>query len=72
MIFRTNRNAPNYKLICIDFDDFAEDKWTNFLLEDPERVLDWAVAVDGDKFVACYIHDVKVNVNNLQLINKLL
>lgn len=60
-VFRTNKNAPNYKLIAIDLLDYGQDKWVDFLPEHPENVLDWATAVDGDKFVACYIQDVKVN-----------
>lgn len=60
-IFRTNKNAPNFKLIAIDLLDYKEDKWTELLPEHPDNVLDWATAVDGDKFVACYIQDVKVS-----------
>lgn len=60
-VFRTNKNAPNYKLIAIDLLDYGQDKWVDLLPEHPENVLDWATAVDGDKFVACYIQDVKVN-----------
>lgn len=60
-MFRTNKNAPNYKLIAIDLLDYEQDKWVDLLPEHPENVLDWANAVDGDKFVACYIQDVKVN-----------
>ncbi|XP_043489627.1 prolyl endopeptidase [Polistes fuscatus] len=63
-IFRTNKNASNFKLIAIDLLDYKEDKWTDLLPEHPDNVLDWASAVDGDKFVACYIQDVK---NILQL-----
>lgn len=60
-IFRTNKNAPNYKLIVIDFLDYSPEKWIDLLPEHADNVLDWAYAVDGDKFVACYIEDVKVN-----------
>jgi len=59
-VFRTNKNAPNYKLIAIDLLDYGEDKWVDLLPEHVENVLDWATAVDEDKFVACYIQDVKV------------
>lgn len=59
-VFRTNKNAPNYKLIAIDLLDYEQHKWIDLLPEHPENVLDWANAVDGDKFVACYIQDVKV------------
>lgn len=61
-VFRTNKNAPNYKLIAIDLLDYGQDKWVDLLPEHPENVLDWADAVDEDKFVACYIQDVKVNI----------
>lgn len=61
-MFRTNKNAPNYKLIAIDLLDYGQDKWVDLLPEHPENVLDWADAVDEDKFVACYIQDVKVNI----------
>ncbi|CAK9809691.1 Prolyl endopeptidase [Anthophora plagiata] len=63
-IFRTNKNAPNYKLIAIDLLDYKQEKWVDLLPEHPDNVLDWACAVDGDKFVACYIEHVK---NVLQL-----
>ncbi|CAD6241187.1 GSCOCG00009209001-RA-CDS [Cotesia congregata] len=59
MIFSTNRNAPNYRLIRINFDDYSEEKWTDLIPEDPKRVLDWAVATHKDKLVVCYIQDVK-------------
>ncbi|KZC11942.1 Prolyl endopeptidase [Dufourea novaeangliae] len=63
-IFLTNKGAPNYKLIAIDFMDYKEEKWVDLLPEHPDNVLSWVCAVDGDKFVACYIEHVK---NILQL-----
>lgn len=59
-VFRTNKNAPNYKLISIDLLDYGQEKWVDLLPEHPKNVLHWASAVDEDKFVACYIQDVKV------------
>ncbi|XP_034949822.1 prolyl endopeptidase [Chelonus insularis] len=59
MLFMTNRKAPNYRLVWINFDDYAESNWTNLIDEDSKRVLDWAVAVHTDKLVVCYIEDVK-------------
>lgn len=46
MIFRTNKNAPNYRLIQIDFNDFSEQKWETLVPEHTKNVLDWAVPVN--------------------------
>ncbi|XP_058803391.1 prolyl endopeptidase [Phymastichus coffea] len=58
-IFRTNKNAPNYKLISIDLENFEKGNWSELIAEHPRNVLNWACAVDGDKLVVCYLEDVK-------------
>lgn len=62
-IFRTNKNAPNYKLISIDLEKFEKDNWSELIAEHPRNVLNWACAVDGDKLAVCYLEDVKVYCN---------
>lgn len=59
-IFHTNKGAPNYRLIKINIDDCAQDKWQTLVSEHEKDVLSWAVCVAQDKLVLCYIHDVKV------------
>ncbi|XP_037933547.1 prolyl endopeptidase [Teleopsis dalmanni] len=56
---RTNKNSPNYRVIVIDFENPAEEKWETLIAEHEKDVLDWVKCVDDDKLLLCYIHDVK-------------
>lgn len=58
-VFRTNKNAPNYRLIKINFENPDQSKWETLVAEDPLDVLDWAECVHNDKLAICYIHHVK-------------
>jgi prolyl oligopeptidase len=59
-IFRTNKEAPNYRLVSINLTNPGREHWRTLVEEHPRDVLDWASAVHGDKLAVCYIHDVKV------------
>ncbi|KAJ8680821.1 hypothetical protein QAD02_016608 [Eretmocerus hayati] len=58
-IFRTDKNASNYKLIAIDLNNFEEKEWVDLIPHHPKKVLNAAYAVDSDKFVICYMEDVQ-------------
>ncbi|EMP28993.1 Prolyl endopeptidase [Chelonia mydas] len=62
--FKTNRHAPNYRLINIDFSDSDESKWKVLVPEHQRDVLEWVACVRSNFLVLCYLHDVK---NVLQL-----
>ncbi|XP_044740975.1 prolyl endopeptidase isoform X2 [Chrysoperla carnea] len=63
-VFRTNRKAPNYRLIGIDVNQPEEENWKTIVPEHEKDVLYWAMPVNKDQMVICYIQDVK---NTLQL-----
>lgn len=59
VIFRTNKDAPNYRLVSINFNKPEEKNWTTLIEEHASDVLDWAYCSNGDKLILGYIHDVK-------------
>lgn len=59
-VFRTNKDALNYRLVSIDLTRPEQQHWTELLPEDPKHVLDWVQPVHVDKMLCCYIQDVKV------------
>ena len=60
-MFRTNKDAPNYRLIQIDFHQPEPSNWKTLIEQSETDVLDWATCVAQDKLIVCYIKDVKVN-----------
>ncbi|XP_041360625.1 prolyl endopeptidase-like [Gigantopelta aegis] len=57
--FKTNLDAPLYKLITIDFADPDKSKWKTVVPEDKTSVLEWAAVVNDNKLILCYLKDVK-------------
>lgn len=60
-VFRTNKDAPNYRLIKIDLEKPGYDHWQTLIMQHDNDVLDWASGACNNKLVLCYIHDVKVS-----------
>ena len=60
----TNFNAPMFKIVRVKIGQGAtanqNDNWEVIIDEDPKRKLDWAMVVDGNKLLVCYMEDVKV------------
>lgn len=57
-VFRTNRDAPNYRLIVIDFNS-PQREWQTLIAEHATDVLVYVTCVHQDRLIIEYIHDVK-------------
>ncbi|CAL1264787.1 unnamed protein product [Larinioides sclopetarius] len=55
----TDKDAPLYRLITIDFENPDEANWKVIIPEDAKNVLDWTLCINKDKLLVCYIEDVK-------------
>ncbi len=55
VVFRTNKNAPNYRLIVIDLEHPQESNWSVLVEEHERNVLEWATCVNDDKLIVCYM-----------------
>uniref|UniRef100_A0A915LMN1 Prolyl endopeptidase n=1 Tax=Meloidogyne javanica TaxID=6303 RepID=A0A915LMN1_MELJA len=63
-LIMTNFNAPMFKIVRVKIGQGAtanqNDNWEEIIAEDPRRKLDWAMVVDGNKLLVCYMEDVKI------------
>lgn len=55
--FRTNKDAPKYKLVRVDLKD--PSTWTDVLHEAEKDVLESAIAVNDNQILVSYLSDVK-------------
>ncbi|KAL6982633.1 prolyl oligopeptidase [Sarracenia purpurea var. burkii] len=55
--FRTNKDAPKYKLVRVDLKE--PSVWTDVLQEAEKDVLESAVAVNGNQVLVSFLSDVK-------------
>ncbi|XP_074379572.1 uncharacterized protein LOC141720834 [Apium graveolens] len=55
--FRTNKDAPRYKLVRVDLKQ--PTTWTDVLDEAEKDVLESAIAVNGNQIIVSYMSDVK-------------
>jgi len=58
-VFKTNKDAPRYKLISIAINNYNPANWKTLVDEHEKDVLEWSAAVNNDTLVLCYLHDVK-------------
>eukprot|EP00210_Caulerpa_lentillifera_P007485 g7151.t1 len=54
--FKTNKNAPRYKVVQVDLQ--TPKQWKDVIPEHECDVLQWACATKGDFMVVCYLRDV--------------
>ncbi|XP_050306640.1 prolyl endopeptidase isoform X2 [Anthonomus grandis grandis] len=65
--FRTNKNALNYRIVGIDFNNPEESQWTDLIQENPENVLDYAHVINETMLLVTFIKDVKHSMHLFDL-----
>lgn len=58
LLFLTNYNAPNKKVISVDPKNSLFENWKDFLPENPNDILD-GFAISSKNLIASFMHDVK-------------
>lgn len=57
--FKTNLNAPRYRLININFEDPDPSKWKELVPEHEKDVIEFCSCVHSKCLFICFLHDVK-------------
>ncbi|XP_048469072.1 prolyl endopeptidase-like [Rhincodon typus] len=57
--FRTNLDAPRYRVLNINLEQPAPSQWKQLIPQHPKDVLDWATCVNYKYLVVNYLKDVK-------------
>ncbi|KAI1302317.1 Prolyl endopeptidase [Halotydeus destructor] len=55
---RTNKGAPNYRLVRVDLNKPEQDNWEDIVPENKDDVFDWAHCVNQNVLACCYIRHV--------------
>ena len=66
---RTNRNAAKFRLVRIDLNNPDESNWHNIIGEDPQKVLNNAVAVNNHSLAVIYMKNVVQSIEIHNLVN---
>lgn len=64
---RTNKSAPNFRVVKFHLDKVDPASWTDVIPENEKDVLDWCHCVNQDVLVVCYLRDVvsKIELHKL-------
>ncbi|KAL7889023.1 hypothetical protein AOLI_G00039970 [Acnodon oligacanthus] len=65
--FKTNLDAPRYRLINVDFADPAPSQWKELLPQHDKDVIVFATCTYSTLLFVCYLHDVKNVLKMYQL-----
>lgn len=58
--FKTNKDAPRYRVINIDLDRPDPSNWVELIPQHEVDVLEEAICVNGNNLITIYMQDVKV------------
>ncbi|XP_066515253.1 prolyl endopeptidase [Hoplias malabaricus] len=65
--FKTNLDAPRYRLINVDFSEPAQSQWKELISQHDKDVIVFATCSYSTHLFVCYLHDVKNVLKMYQL-----